>query len=1283
MGRKDQYIVRETGGIVTADPDEDLPPLHSIATAADDEAVVRETQVGSVESFPDIGPGISIKRAETEFAELQRELTQLSQSVSPTSRRHSRYSYHGRYSFHAPTSRHDRDAEKGPDQNAPFNLEATLRGDLDAEREAGILPKYIGVCWDGLTVKGIGGGTTYVKTVPDVLMDWLDVVTPVMQLLGIGRRKASEVTILDGFRGLCKPGEMVLVVGKPGSGCTSFLKTIANQRAEYTYVGGDVRYGPFSAPEFKKYRGEAVYNQEDDMHHANLTVEQTLAFAVDTKIPHTRPGGLSRSKFRKKIVNLLLKMFNIEKTRRTMMGDDQIRGVSGGERRRVSIAEMMITDACVLSWDKSTRGLDASTALDFVKSLRVQTNLYRTSTFVSLNQASESAYSHFDKVLVIDSGKQVFFGPAQEARAYFEGLGFAPRLREPTFDYLIGCTDEFEREYAPGKCAANAPHDSKSLEAAFRKSTFASALEDEMSGYTRSMKADTAVHEGFRAAIQQSKRWGAKRSAYSTGFHLQIWALVKRQFVAKLQNRLALALLWLKSMVVAFLLGTLYWDLDRTSASAFSKGGLLFVSVIFNALQTMSDLVETVQGRPILNKHKAYTFHRPSALWIAQLIVDQAFYAAQIFVFSLMVYFMSHLVREVSAFFTFFLMIFTCNTAAALFFRTIGCVSPTFSHAINITVFTMGLFILTSGYLVQYQNQHLWQRWVFWINPIGLSVSSLMINEFSRINMTCTHDSLIPSGEEYGDIHHQVCTLPGSEGGTLQVSGEAYLEHNFSYRGDDLWRNWAILVGLIVSLLLLNIVLGEVMKYGTGKRSVGVFRKPNRELDALNGALRRRKEQRRVQGGKFASGGEGCKVGSESVLTWEALKYDVPTPAGPKTLLNALYGFVKPGQLTALMGASGSGKTCLLDVLAARAKVGVVTGRILLDGVKPGKQFQRGTGYAQEVDVHEPAQTVREALRFSASLRQPFKTPQEEKYAHVEEIISLLEMENIADAMIGFPGCGLTIEERKRVSIGVELAAKPDVLLFLDEPTSGFDSQSAFNVVRFLKKLAAAGQAILCTIHQPNPVLFENFDRLVLLQAGGRCVYFGEIGRDAHVLRDYLKRYGAAAGETDNVTEFMLQAIGAGITPRIGPRDWADIWEDSPEFEMTKREIERLKQQRMAAAGNEDVGVTVPGPETSNEKNNNTAGEEYATPIRHQLKMVMRRMSLAFWRSPDFLLTMLFNHVVISFLTGFTYMNLEDSRISLQYRIFVIFRLSVLPVLISNQVQVSIIILRTIVWSCD
>jgi ABC-type multidrug transport system ATPase subunit len=366
-----------------------------------------------------------------------------------------------------------------------------------------------------------------------------------------------------------------------------------------------------------------------------------------------------------------------------------------------------------------------------------------------------------------------------------------------------------------------------------------------------------------------------------------------------------------------------------------------------------------------------------------------------------------------------------------------------------------------------------------------------MVNEFRGLTLACTDESLVPSGPGYDDIRYQTCTLPGSSAGSNAIDGGAYIDLTFQYGPGDLWRNIGIIFALVAVFLALNASLGEYFSYGAGGKTVTYFAKENSERRALNQKLAQKKERRRLKQ-VAKSDDTTLKVDSKSILTWENLVYEVPTPNGQLRLLKQIYGYVRPGELTALMGASGAGKTTLLDVLASRKNIGVITGDVLVDGKPKGTAFQRGTSYAEQLDVHESTQTVREALRFSAYLRQPYEVSKEEKDAYVEEVIALLEMENIADAIIGDPSSGLAVEERKRVTIGVELAAKPELLLFLDEPTSGLDSQSAFNIVRFLKKLAKAGQAILCTIHQPNSSLFENFDRLLLLQLGGECVLSAE-----------------------------------------------------------------------------------------------------------------------------------------------------------------------------------------------
>jgi len=213
---------------------------------------------------------------------------------------------------------------------------------LQAERESGIRPKTIGVIWENLTVSGTGGVTNFVKTFPGAFISFFNVVETAMHIFGVGK-KGREVKILQDFRGLVHPGEMVLVLGRPGSGCTTFLKVIANQRFGYTGVNGEVLYGPFDAKTFaKQYRGEAVYNQEDDVHHPTLTVGQTLGFALDTKTPGKRPFGMSKGDFKDKVITTLLKMFNIEHTRNTIVGNPFVRGKSNSSYSREMIATLGI-----------------------------------------------------------------------------------------------------------------------------------------------------------------------------------------------------------------------------------------------------------------------------------------------------------------------------------------------------------------------------------------------------------------------------------------------------------------------------------------------------------------------------------------------------------------------------------------------------------------------------------------------------------------------------------------------------------------------------------------------------------------------------------------------------------------------------------------------------------------------------------------------------------------------------------------------------------------------------
>ena len=287
--------------------------------------------------------------------------------------------------------------------------------------------------------------------------------------------------------------------------------------------------------------------------------------------------------------------------------------------------------------------------------------------------------------------------------------------------------------------------------------------------------------------------------------------------------------------------------------------------------------------------------------------------------------------------------------------------------------------------------------------------------------------------------------------------------------------------------------------------------------------------------------------------------------------------------------------------------MGIVNGEMLVDGKSRDQSFQRKTGYVQQQDVHLSTSTVREALQFSATLRQPRQVSREEKYEYVEEVLKLLEMHRYADAVVGVTGEGLNVEQRKRLSIGVELVAKPELLVFFDEPTSGLDSQTSWSILQLLRKLTKHGQAILCTIHQPSAMLFEQFDRLLFLAKGGKTVYFGPIGSQSKILIDYFTRNGATPYRAgDNPAEWMLAAIGAarGSTTNV---DWRQVWIDSDEYRSVCDELESIKQERSQASS------------TGQETRGNDAYREYAATLVVQMATVTRRVFQQYWRTPSYI----------------------------------------------------------------
>ncbi|KAH8812853.1 ATP-binding cassette transporter [Xylogone sp. PMI_703] len=1112
-----------------------------------------------------------------------------------------------------------------------------------AADERGQRFRQVGLCFHNLNVFGYGAPTDFQKDVGNI---WLALPGMVRRFFfkTAGQKK---INILRQFNGIIRPGEMCAVLGPPGSGCSTFLKTISGE-TNGIYVNEDsyFNYQGIPAKEMHTtHRGDAIYTAEVDIHFPQLTVGETLTFAAHARCHRELPLGVTRNRYCEHLRGVVMAMYGISHTINTKVGDQYTRGVSGGERKRVTIAEATLSNAPFQCWDNSTRGLDSANAIEFCKTLRLQSELFGQACAVSMYQAPQSAYELFDKVTVLYEGRQIYFGPASHAKEYFINLGFECPARQTTPDFLTSMTFPAERSPQPG---CHPPRTPDEFAALWENSPEYTALQVEINEYKLLHPIDGTDAETFRQLRKAHQAKGQRlNSPYTLTYSQQVQLCMWRGWMRFKADPWATIGMMIGNTIMALIMSSLFYNMSQDTASFYGRAVVLFMAILFNAFSSILEVLTLYAQRLIVEKQVRYAFYHASAESYASVLVDLPMKIASTVSFNLVFYFMTNLHRQPGNFFFYLLVVFLVVLAMSGIFRFIGSLSRTEQQAMVPASIMMLALLIFTGFVVPVDYMLPWCRWINYLNPVAYGYESLIVNEYHGRNFTCS--AYIP---DYADLggSHIACDAVGAVPGQRYVSGDDYINSAYSYSYSHKWRNVGIIIAMVIFNHLIYFISSE---YITAKRSKGeilVFRrgfmpklsnKSNNDVEAslsttVPGALVRTEKQKLAMKEGFQ--------GSKSVFQWSNVCYDINIKGKPKRILDHVDGWVKPGTLTALMGVSGAGKTTLLDCLAdRRVGVGILTGKMLIDGKMRDESFQRKIGYAQQQDLHLEACTVREALKFSALLRQQDNIPRAQKLAYVDEIIELLDMEDYADAIVGVLGEGLNIEQRKRLTIGVELVAKPPLLLFVDEPTSGLDSQTSWAILDLLEKLAKAGQSILCTIHQPSAVLFQRFDRLLLLADGGKTVYFGEIGHNSRTLIDYFQRNGAKPCPSDtNPSEWMLEAIGAapGSVPKT---DWHHIWRSSPEYQTVHDELAHLKSM----SGQRGEGESEP-----------SSYREFAVPFWQQFMVVTQRVFQQSWRTSSYIYSKLALCVFTSLFIGLVFLNAPLSIQGLQNQMFAIFEMN-------------------------
>eukprot|EP00898_Chlorokybus_atmophyticus_P002867 jgi/Chlat1/3581/Chrsp234S03598 len=1128
------------------------------------------------------------------------------------------------------------------------------------------------------------------------------------------RSTSVSYPILNDASGYLMPGTLTIVLGPPGCGKTSVHKALAGRLASMKSVKltGEVKYNDQDIRGIVARR-LAAYIQQTDAHIPVLTVRETCTFARDCTI-----AGASRKMEKDKNVtpelaallgpvyeeggdprvDIVLKLMGLDVCADTIVGNQLLRGVSGGERHRVTTAEMMCGIYSVYCFDEISTGLDSSATYDITFMIKTIARLMRTTNIFSLLQPPPEVFDLFDRIIQLDHGEIVYQGPKDDVLAYYHDLGYTKPPHVDVADFLQEVTtssgqeflrrgavpldhDGFVAAYKASKHyqdvmrvvegngdGASVPNEvwvrgsedpTRPLGCSFVDTPAGPALahvhpDSPLADHDNQHNTDLArvgdivravsgpadptaagipppltyltpditaakLERYVQAAAQPVRLQlerpfeevsGYKKEQFEVEFVQAPWpstkTLFRRQFAVAWRN-IAFTLARLAQvLILGIVTGTLFWRIsdDSQQGNMRLKTSVVFMGVLTLSVGAIAQIPTQIDERSVFYKHFNARFFRPSSFVLANAITGIPFSTMEVFVYGPIVYFMSGLSLSPrgAPFFIYMLILALAALFGSALVRLLTSVAPTRDAAASFAGLLIVFFTIFAGFLITKGTIPSWWIWMYWASPMQWTYTGLVLNEFMSPKYDTPCDQLSPLPN--------YCVGRGS-----MRFGSAFLE--LYQLPATKFRIWTAVIALLayyaIFTCLTFVTMGKTSLDNSSAPSIANKEEKQQQLQQLASKETRSKTSQQAtmstgtqlatlqdaEEGVAVSAVPAKRVGKGSgldftpaTLSFHDLSYEVQLPGGSewKTLLHGISGLAKPGTMTALMGSSGAGKTTLLDVLFGRKTGGRISGEVLEQ-----QSFGRISGYCEQNDIHAPFATVREALQFSADLRLDRKFTAAQRAAFVVEVMDLLDLAALADALIGESAeNGLSVEQRKRLTIGVELVANPSIL-FLDEPTSGLDSRAAQRVMRGIQNIAATGRSVICTIHQPSHRLFRVFDNLLLLRRGGET----------------------------NPASYMLEVIGAGIGHKSA-RDYA--------LDYRKSALARRNEQDLEHARVPTVRV-----------GEGLEKQKYVAPLTRQFQVVVLRALRTYWRNVSYSFGRIAFAIVLSLLLGTAFFQLNQT----------------------------------------
>ena len=976
----------------------------------------------------------------------------------------------------------------------------------------------------------------------------------------------------------------------------------------------------------------------------------------------------------------ILEVLGLSHRKDSIVGDDLTRGISGGERRRVTIGVELVKACQLIVMDEATTGLDSRTSLQIFRALRIISDELMP-VIATLKQPGRDLLNLFDQVIFLHEGKIIYYGPTDGLSDFFEyELGFPiDRTKNPGDECSLVIKnhgDEILSKLYPN-------HDEE------MENTDENDISDDVNDKSDSTNS---INE-FESHGEQKRYPTYQRSPF-----VQFAWCVKRGFQELFNNPKAAIGRLIFAILVALIIGTIFLQIGNEQVDIPAYTATIFIIATFCGFQAVAGLPTIFHTRHIFYYQKENHYFIPLISIFAQILVEMPVSITESVLFSTVCYWLVGLNSEFHRFLFFILVVFIMELMFQLIVKIIGFSMPTFLVG-NVVLPPLILgFNFFTGFLIVYSRAPVYLQWLYWVSPFRYMIEGLHINQFVDYEFECADDEFVPptSDPRYdepvtdgGFGENQACPI---------TTGEEVLD-NFEYY-DILYYRWFFLLALI-GFLMLTLFLTLLSSYITYKK-----RTP-KDIEKANRIHQERIQKVNLIGDKlplrnFKTNSDYTSIKPKRIdtnipiyLEFKDISYYVPIK--PNTddkskfgkiytklsrkkqdlqLLHDVSGYVNPGMLVAFMGPSGAGKSTLLDVLAQRKTVGRKTGEILINGLPLDvNELPKYSGYVEQQNLHLPTDTVKEALLFSANLRlahtkknkieNHLKITQLDIQNHVSWVLDVLGLIPLRYSLIG----ELSLEQKKRVTIGVELAANPS-LLFLDEPTSGLDAMAALKIMQAVKNLTEHGVGVVCTLHQPSEQIIEMATHVLLLAKGGKVSYFGLNNNSAI---DYFTEQGFEYEEQKNPADFYLDCVSSEKCPineEITPYEY---FHDSKNHENIQKHLENhfVKPSFIPRSKSSHILIRCfntirfrlfsnSNDEFSNIPDHNEFSDDldeidppvyekyYASSYSTQFMLLVNRNILYWWRNPIALILVFFRSILYGLFLGLLLSESDDSQSGIQ-----------------------------------